>query len=104
MPRLTAGPHRCSGRVEVFHGGSWSTVCDADFDQQDAEVVCRELGCGIPVEVLGSAAFGRGEGQVWTEELQCRGTESDITFCPTSSSLKHSNCSHYKDVGLICSG
>ncbi|XP_053506245.1 scavenger receptor cysteine-rich type 1 protein M130-like [Ictalurus furcatus] len=104
MSRLTAGPHRCSGRVEVLHGGSWSTVCDADFDQQDAEVVCRELGCGIPVEVLGSAAFGRGEGQVWTEELQCRGNESEITFCPTSSSLKHSTCSHYNDVGLICSG
>ncbi|XP_060758926.1 deleted in malignant brain tumors 1 protein-like [Neoarius graeffei] len=102
-PRLSAGPHRCSGRVEVFHGRSWSTVCDADFDQQDAEVVCRELGCGIPVEVLGSAAFGRGEGQVWTEELQCRGTESEITFCPTSSSLKHSTCSHDNDVGLKCS-
>ncbi|XP_060758915.1 deleted in malignant brain tumors 1 protein-like, partial [Neoarius graeffei] len=102
-PRLSAGPHRCSGRVEVFHGGSWSTVCDADFDQQDAEVVCRELGCGIPVEVLGSAAFGRGEGQVWTEELQCRGTESEIYFCPTSSSLKHSTCSHDNDVGLKCS-
>ncbi|MCJ8742914.1 hypothetical protein PDJAM_G00087710 [Pangasius djambal] len=67
-PRLTAGPHRCSGRVEVFHGGSWSTVCDADFDQQDAEVVCRELGCGIPVEVLGSAAFGRGE-EHWSLRL-----------------------------------
>ncbi|XP_046729028.1 scavenger receptor cysteine-rich type 1 protein M130-like, partial [Silurus meridionalis] len=102
--RLTAGPHRCSGRVEVFHGGSWSTVCDGDFDQQDAEVVCRELDCGIPVKVLGSAAFGRGEGQVWTEELQCRGNESDITLCPLSSSLKHSNCSHHNDVGLICSG
>ncbi|KAK3517747.1 hypothetical protein QTP70_018084 [Hemibagrus guttatus] len=102
--RLTAGPHQCSGRVEVFHGRSWSTVCDADFDQQDAEVVCRELDCGIPVEVLGSAAFGRGEGQVWTEELQCRGTESEISFCPTSSSLKHSDCSHDNDVGLICSG
>ncbi|KAM9468383.1 scavenger receptor cysteine-rich type 1 protein M130-like [Clarias gariepinus] len=102
--RLSAGPHRCSGRVEVYHGGSWSTVCDADFDQQDAEVVCRELGCGIPVKVLGSAAFGRGKGQVWTEELQCRGNESEITFCPTSSSLKHSHCSHDNDVGLICSG
>ncbi|XP_047659917.1 deleted in malignant brain tumors 1 protein-like isoform X1 [Tachysurus fulvidraco] len=104
MPRLSAGPHRCSGRLEVFHGGSWSTVCDADFDQQDAEIVCRELDCGIPGKVLGSAAFGRGEGQVWTEELQCRGKESGIASCPTSSSLKHSTCSHDNDVGLTCSG
>uniref|UniRef100_A0A3B4DEN5 SRCR domain-containing protein n=1 Tax=Pygocentrus nattereri TaxID=42514 RepID=A0A3B4DEN5_PYGNA len=100
--RLVGGPHRCSGRVEVLHGETWSTVCDADFDQQDAEVVCRELGCGLPVEVLGGAAFGRGEGQVWSEELQCRGNESQIYFCPTSSSLKH-NCSHDSDVGLVCS-
>ncbi|XP_049329681.1 deleted in malignant brain tumors 1 protein-like isoform X7 [Astyanax mexicanus] len=96
------GRSRCSGRVEVLHGESWVTVCDADFDQQDAEVVCRELGCGSPVEVLGAAAFGRGEGQVWSEELQCRRTESQIHFCPKSSSLKH-NCSHDNDVGLVCS-
>ncbi|XP_049340536.1 deleted in malignant brain tumors 1 protein-like isoform X11 [Astyanax mexicanus] len=101
--RLADGPHVCSGRVEVFHGASWFTVCDADFDQQDAEVVCRELGCGSPVEVLGAAAFGRVEGQVWSEELQCRGNESQIHFCPKSSSLKH-NCSHNNDVGLACSG
>ncbi|KAL6460140.1 hypothetical protein MHYP_G00318990 [Metynnis hypsauchen] len=98
--RLVGGSH-CSGRVEVLHGETWSTVCDADFDQQDAEVVCRELGCGLPVEMLGAAAFGRGEGQVWSEELQCRGNESQIHFCPTSS-LKH-NCSHDSDVGLVCS-
>ncbi|XP_049331102.1 deleted in malignant brain tumors 1 protein isoform X7 [Astyanax mexicanus] len=96
------GRSRCSGRVEVLHGESWVTVCDADFDQQDAEVVCRELGCGSPVEVLGAAAFGRGEGQVWSEKLQCRRTESQIHFCPKSSSLKH-NCSHDNDVGLVCS-
>ncbi|XP_036416748.1 scavenger receptor cysteine-rich type 1 protein M130-like [Colossoma macropomum] len=103
ISRLTDGPHLCSGRVEVFRGGTWSTVCDTGFDQQDAEVVCRELGCGLPVKVLGAAAFGRGEGQVWLEELQCRGNESEISFCPTSSSLKH-NCSHDSDVGLVCSG
>uniref|UniRef100_A0A4W4GEE2 SRCR domain-containing protein n=1 Tax=Electrophorus electricus TaxID=8005 RepID=A0A4W4GEE2_ELEEL len=99
--RLTDGPHLCSGRVEVLHGKTWTTVCDADFDQQDAEVVCRELSCGIPVKVLGAAAFGKGEGQVWTEELQCRGNESEISLCPTSL-VKH-NCSHYSDVGLKCS-
>ncbi|XP_049320338.1 scavenger receptor cysteine-rich type 1 protein M130 isoform X15 [Astyanax mexicanus] len=97
------GRSRCSGRVEVLHGESWVTVCDADFNQQDAEVVCRELGCGSPVKVLGAAAFGRGEGQEWSEELQCRGNESQIHFCPKSSSLKH-NCSHDNDVGLACSG
>uniref|UniRef100_A0A3B4CUW5 SRCR domain-containing protein n=1 Tax=Pygocentrus nattereri TaxID=42514 RepID=A0A3B4CUW5_PYGNA len=100
--KLTGGPHRCSGRVEVLHEETWSTVCDADFDQQDAEVVCRELGCGLPVEVLGAAAFGRGEGQVWSKELQCRGIESEISLCPTSSSLRL-NCTHGSDVGLICS-
>ncbi|KAI4872547.1 hypothetical protein NFI96_003104 [Prochilodus magdalenae] len=98
--RLVGGS-RCSGRVEVLHRETWYTMCDADFDQQDAEVVCRELGCGLPVEVLGGAAFGRGEGQVWSEELQCRGNESQIHSCPTSSSLKH-NCSHDRDVGLVC--
>ncbi|XP_036416788.1 scavenger receptor cysteine-rich type 1 protein M130-like [Colossoma macropomum] len=101
--RLAIGPHPCSGRVEVLHGGTWSTVCDADFDQQDAEVTCRELGCGLPVEVLGAASFGRGESQVWSEELQCRGNESEISFCPTSSSLKH-NSTHDSDVGLVCAG
>ncbi|XP_066515937.1 antigen WC1.1-like [Hoplias malabaricus] len=100
--RLTDGPHLCSGRVEVLHGETWSTVCDAGFDQQDAEVVCRELGCGLPVEVLGAAAFGRGDEHVWSEELQCTGNEDDITLCPVSPSLKP-NCT-YDNVGLMCSG
>ncbi|XP_066510118.1 scavenger receptor cysteine-rich type 1 protein M130-like [Hoplias malabaricus] len=99
---LTDGPHLCSGRV-VIRGNTWGTVCDAGFNQQDAEVVCRELGCGRPVEVLGAAAFGRGEVQVWSEELQCRGNESQITLCPTSSSLRH-NCTPENYVGLVCSG
>ncbi|XP_049329272.1 scavenger receptor cysteine-rich type 1 protein M130-like [Astyanax mexicanus] len=100
-PRLADGPHLCSGRLEVILNTRWITVCNAD--QQDAEVVCRELGCGSPVEVLGAAAFGRGEGQVWSEELQCRGNESQIHFCPKSSSFKQ-NCSHDNDTGIICSG
>ncbi|XP_049334600.1 scavenger receptor cysteine-rich type 1 protein M130 isoform X6 [Astyanax mexicanus] len=101
--RLADGPHVCSGRVEVFHGASWFTVCDADFVQQDAEVVCRELGCGSPVEILGAAAFGKGKGQVWSEELQCRGDESEITLCPITSSHKY-NCSHGHTQARLMNG
>ncbi|XP_061085802.1 deleted in malignant brain tumors 1 protein-like [Conger conger] len=101
--RLVGGADLCSGSVEVHHGSSWGTVCDADFDQQDAEVVCRELGCGAPEELSGAAAFGQGEGQVWAEEIQCRGNESQINFCPTAPS-QNQPCSHGNDVGLVCSG
>ncbi|XP_048011973.1 deleted in malignant brain tumors 1 protein-like isoform X2 [Megalobrama amblycephala] len=101
--RLVDGIHRCSGRVEVLQTEGWVSVCAAAFDQQDAEVVCRELDCGIPVQVLGEAAFGKGKGRVWSEEIQCRGNEAQIHNCSRISSQKH-NCSHDNDVGVICSG
>ncbi|XP_026107078.1 scavenger receptor cysteine-rich type 1 protein M130-like [Carassius auratus] len=100
--RLVGGS-RCSGRVEVPHDQTWMSVCDAVFDQQDAEVVCRELDCGAPVQVLGAAAFDKGDAQMWTQEIQCRGNESYISLCPTSSSLKP-NCTHENAIGLLCSG
>ncbi len=78
-------------------------MCDAVFDRQDAEVVCRELDCGAPVQVLGAAAFDKGDAQMWTQEIQCRGNESQIYLCPTSLPQKY-NCSHENDVGLVCAG
>ncbi|ROI15341.1 Deleted in malignant brain tumors 1 protein [Anabarilius grahami] len=101
--RLVDGSHLCSGRVEMFLVGGWGSVCAAAFDQQDAEVVCRELDCGTPVQVLGEDAFGEGNGQIGSKEIQCRGNESHIRHCPSSTS-HNINCTHDNDVGLICSG
>nr|XP_055046309.1 scavenger receptor cysteine-rich type 1 protein M130-like [Misgurnus anguillicaudatus] len=101
--RLVGGS-RCSGRVEIHRGNIWMSVCDAVFDDQDAEVVCRELNCGVPVQLLGADTFGKGEGQVWTQEIQCRGNESLIRSCSSSSTTTKKTCSHDNDVGLICSG
>ncbi|XP_048011949.1 scavenger receptor cysteine-rich type 1 protein M130-like isoform X2 [Megalobrama amblycephala] len=101
--RLVNGSHLCSGRLEILDDQSSVSVCAAAFDQQDAEVVCRELDCGAPVQVLGEDAFGKGDAQMWTQEIQCRGNESQISFCPISSSQKH-NCTSDNTVGLICSG
>uniref|UniRef100_A0A8C2GD36 SRCR domain-containing protein n=1 Tax=Cyprinus carpio TaxID=7962 RepID=A0A8C2GD36_CYPCA len=100
---LLVGGSRCSGRLEILHDQTWMSVCDAVFDQQDAEVVCRELDCGAPVQVLGAAAFDKGDAQMWTQEIQCRGNESQIHLWPTISSHKHS-CSHEYSVGLVCEG
>ncbi|XP_072561331.1 scavenger receptor cysteine-rich type 1 protein M130-like [Paramormyrops kingsleyae] len=100
--RLIGGSHMCSGRVEIQQGKSWGSVCDADFDWQDAEVVCRSLGCGEPAQLLGGAALGQGEGGVWSEEFQCQGNESHLVFCPKMTHNR--TCGHENDVGLVCSG
>ncbi|XP_067451803.1 scavenger receptor cysteine-rich type 1 protein M130-like isoform X1 [Thunnus thynnus] len=99
--RLVNGTKRCSGRLEVKSEQSWSSVCEADFDQQDAEVVCKELSCGAP-SVLQGALYGEVEAPMWTKEFQCGGHESALLDCGRSDSAR-STCSPGKAVGLTCS-
>lgn len=47
--RLANGGDRLQGRVEVKYRGVWGSVCDDDFGQNEANVVCRSLGFNGPV-------------------------------------------------------
>uniref|UniRef100_A0A8C7AJG6 SRCR domain-containing protein n=1 Tax=Neovison vison TaxID=452646 RepID=A0A8C7AJG6_NEOVI len=101
--RLVGGSGRCSGRVEVLHQGAWGTVCDDLWDLNEAEVVCRQLGCGRAMSALGKAHFGPGSGNIFLDNLQCSGVERYLGQCAHSGWSEH-NCGHHEDAGVICSG
>ena len=96
--RLSDGENH-SGRVEIWKHGEWGTVCGENWDLDDANVVCRQLGYPGASQALKDAHFGPGQGRVWLSNLQCNGSESKLLQCFQSPYL---HCSHSQDAAVVC--
>ena len=42
--QLVGGQNKLEGRVEVCQDGQWKTVCNDGWNDEEAQVVCRQLG------------------------------------------------------------
>lgn len=96
------GDHRCEGRVEVQRASEWGTVCDDGWDENDAAVVCRELGCGAVKKAISGTAFGpltQEDQKIFVQEFQCNGMEESLSQCEREDFF---DCSHKEDAGAVC--
>ena len=103
---LTAGSLRISGntavgRVEVYYGGQWGTICDDAWDISDANVVCRQLGYARAKRAYSGATHGQGTGPIWMDDLACSGGESHVYDCRHRGWGDH-DCTHSRDASVEC--
>ncbi|XP_042249223.1 scavenger receptor cysteine-rich type 1 protein M130-like [Thunnus maccoyii] len=102
--RLVGGSRVCSGSVEVKSDQGWAPVCEDGFDSEAEKVVCREFGCGPPVLIRWS--FVREVKPVLSKKFQCKGNESRLQDCASSTRnnckpASGISCTNPHDVRLV---
>ena len=88
--------------MEVNYGGEWGTVCDDEWDDTDADVVCRQLGFRRYAIAYSNAYFGQGSGPILLDNVTCTGSELTLASCSHLGVGITRSCSHSKDAGVRC--
>ena len=99
--RLTDGSmFPFSGRVEVYRNGVWGTMCDKYWNDNNAHVVCEQLGykSSFPITQRDVAT---GKGPILMENVTCSHYQDNLLACSHNGFENH-NCGHVEDVGVAC--
>ena len=77
-------------------------LCDDSWDDDDASVVCRQLGFSATgATAFTQSWFDAGFGPILLDDVYCVGTERRLADCPANPIGDH-NCRHSEDAGVRC--
>ena len=100
---MTNGSSQCEGQVEMNISGRRRALFASHWSLANANVVCRQLGCGVAISTpRGPHLVERGD-QISTVRFHCSGAESFLWSCPVTA-LGGPDCSHGNAASVICSG
>ncbi|XP_071502518.1 scavenger receptor cysteine-rich domain-containing group B protein-like [Diadema antillarum] len=100
--RMVDGKYPDEGRVEVFYGGTWGTICAHEWSIEDAHVFCRQL--GHPLGARSIKTVPSDGLPVLLDGLQCNGSEASLFDCPSSGWANNENCDSESAhvAGVVC--
>ena len=97
--RLGNGVLASDGLVQVYHNKTWGWICDQHWDQNDADVICGELGYSNALSTH-SQPLNK-HGNVWMNNVHCAGNEKSLFFCRHDGWKRH-YCHSRQLAGVIC--
>ena len=86
--------------MEVNRFGLWGAICDVDFDDEDAQVVCNQLNfkSGYALSTFATGGFPTIQGYV-----NCMGNEASIADCDRARFAEDHGCYDRDTVaGVMC--
>ena len=89
------------GNLEVYHEGVWGGVCDDEWDEYDARVVCRHLGYPGYQGITNGGRFGYTPDTIWMDNVYCYGTEKRLEDCRFEGWGVH-DCDRTEAAGVRC--
>ncbi|XP_065188628.1 scavenger receptor cysteine-rich type 1 protein M160-like [Sycon ciliatum] len=108
LVRLAGGTAN-RGRVEVYFGSRWGTVCDDSWSVTNARVVCRQLGFNRVVKsyVRRTSFFpnniqpAHNDDPIWMDNVQCQDSDASLVNC-SQNGWGVNDCSHSEDIAIEC--
>ena len=101
--RIVGGTRQYEGRVEIYNKNfnGWGTICNQNWDRNDADVVCRQLGYDGSLELQ---SYGPGTGPVHLTNVRCEGTEPTLVDCTNDgwNTVSGGCLDHSLDAGVVC--
>lgn len=90
------------GRVEYLVGGTqWQAACDGNFGQNEANVVCNQLGQGAALMWYKDSKFQPSK-RIVHQPITCTGSESTIGECDLAPHIP-ATCDNDHEAGVFCS-
>ena len=97
------GPTSQEGTVEVCFNNTYGSICHDSWNENDAQVVCRQLGFSSEnTTALRNAFYNSSSGPIYLDEVKCKGDELVLENCTASHRID--DCTHGEDAGVSCLG